>query len=456
MNASCKPFAVRPCAFLCRLCLSSLRRLSLLIVVGCGVAGVYTAAIGAEGAIPVATAVRIETQGSVTRLIFQLSEAAPAVGFLMANPDRVIVDLPEVNFQIEAAAGRRKSTSRLRPKNRQQARTQPLSGIVSSYRFGLFAPGKSRIVIDLTGPAKILRATTEASVNGSGARLVIELAVSDRTTFAAAARPRQMLEVERPLQSPVPAAHLRPLIVLDPGHGGLDSGAHASTGALEKDVVFDFSKALQASLETKGRYRVLLTRTSDIFVPLAERVKIARAAGAALFVSIHADTLSDEPGVSGATVYTVSEKASDRQAARVAEQENDADSVAGSEPGEDESGVSDILFDLARRETRAYSIVFARTLVGYFKEVSRLNKNPHRAAGFRVLKAPDVPSVLLELGYLSSEKDLANLIAPEWRGKAAKSVVRAIDQFFQTQQTGMPARTAEAPTDSLPGSIEAP
>ena len=213
---------------------------------------------------------------------------------------------------------------------------------------------------------------------------------------------------------------------------------------LEKDVVFDFSRVLAAILESRGRYRVLMTRSTDVFVPLVDRVKIGREAGAALFVSIHADILGDEPGVSGATVYTVSEKASDRQAARVAEKENQADAVAGLEVGEDGAGVNDILFDLARRETRAYSHVFARTLVGYIKDVSPLNKNPHRSAGFRVLKAPDMPSVLLELGYLSSARDVANLTAPEWRQKAADSVARSIDAFFRAQ-TGGPAHPAEMP-----------
>jgi N-acetylmuramoyl-L-alanine amidase len=226
---------------------------------------------------------------------------------------------------------------------------------------------------------------------------------------------------------------------------------------MEKDIVFDFAKTLAANLESTGRYRIILTRATDVFIPLGERVRIARTANAALFVSIHADTLSDEPGVSGATVYTVSDKASDAEAARVAEKENQADLVAGLEGREDQSDVSDILFDLTRRETRAYSHVFARTLVGHWKDIGRLNKNPHRSAGFKVLKAPDVPSVLLELGYLSSEKDLAGLVTPAWRLKAASTVARAIDQFFRArggrEQTVAPASSTSADALGLrPGS----
>jgi N-acetylmuramoyl-L-alanine amidase len=186
-----------------------------------------------------------------------------------------------------------------------------------------------------------------------------------------------------------------------------------------------------------------MTRTSDVFVPLAGRVAIAREAGADLFISIHADTISDTSGVSGATVYTVSDKASDQQAAKLAEKENLADAAAGLEGKDDANDVSDILFDLTRRETRTYSHVFARTLVSHWAEAGRLNKNPHRSAGFKVLKAPDVPSVLLELGYLSNEKDTAALMSPEWRGKAADAIVRSIDAFFQPRLGG--AQEAQRP-----------
>jgi N-acetylmuramoyl-L-alanine amidase len=197
----------------------------------------------------------------------------------------------------------------------------------------------------------------------------------------------------------------------------------------EKEIVFAFARALEAALNQTGRYTVVLTRSDDVFVPLGERVQIARSAKAHLFLSIHADTLN-EGGVSGATVYTVSDRASDAHAARLAEKENFADKVAGFDVVEQSGGVSDILFDLARRETRAYSHVFARTLVSVWKEAARLNKNPLRSAGFKVLQAPDVPSALLELGYLSSDKDSALLTDPKWRATTALAVVRSIDQFF--------------------------
>lgn len=411
-----------------------------------------TMALAGQESVPVAASVKLETVKSLTRLTFSTSTAVAATAWLLANPDRVIVDLPEMEFRIDPAPVTTKVQKRpgaVSAKSESAAITR--SGVVAGYRFGLFSPGKSRIVIDLSSPARLVRATSETAANGA-TQFVIELAAADRAAFLVEARRRAPDELTSAILPP-PSADTKglpgkglPVVVIDAGHGGLDPGAQASNGALEKDVVFDFSRVLVAILEARGRYRVVMTRSSDVFVPLDERVKIARDAGASLFVSIHADILADEPGVSGATVYTVSEKASDRQAARVAEKENQADSIAGVEASDDNPDVSDILFDLARRETRAFSHVFARTLVGYIRQVSPLNKNPHRSAGFRVLKAPDVPSVLLELGYFSSTRDVANLTAPEWRQKAADSVARSIDEFFRAQ-TGEAARTAEFPLD---------
>jgi N-acetylmuramoyl-L-alanine amidase len=228
---------------------------------------------------------------------------------------------------------------------------------------------------------------------------------------------------------PAPNASNKPVIVLDPGHGGVDLGASSAHGDIEKNIVLDFATTLAARLESKGRYKVVLTRGSDVFVPLPERVQIARDANAALFVSIHADTLN-EAHVQGATVYTVSERASDSEAARLADKENQSDAAAGVVGSEDVAEVQDILQDLTRRETKAFSHVFSRTLVALWKNAGHLNKNPQRSAGFRVLKALDVPSVLLELGYLSNEKDLANLVSPEWREKAAGTLAASIDSFF--------------------------
>jgi N-acetylmuramoyl-L-alanine amidase len=412
----------------------------------------------ANVAAPVAIAAHVAEEGAITRLSFDLSVPVAAQAFVLADPDRLIVDLPEVNFQIEPDAGVPE-----RPKARNAAR-KPLAGLVSSFRFGLLAPGKSRIVVDLAQPARAVRVEARPIAEAGGpARLVIELQATDRAAFRAAAaqnarRDGQGDATQRAPQAPAPRT-AKPVIVLDPGHGGVDAGAIGAAHAIEKTIVFDFARLLAAQLEASGRFQVVMTRRSDVFVALDERVRIARAANAALFVSIHADMLHDGPSVTGATVYTVSDRASDAEAARIAEQENQADAAAGHESDEALGDVADILFDLTRRETRTYSHVFARALVDRWKQAARINKNPQRSAGFRVLKAPDVPSVLLELGYLSNPKDVEDLVSPEWRARTATTLARTIVDFFAARA---PEKADAAPgvdpvaTGSLPAQAEAP
>ena len=404
-------------------------------------------------------AIRAELQsvGELTRLTFDLTGPVAPQAHVLGDPDRVVVDLPEVDFQINAGQGLPPAVRRKPAKG-----AEPLGGVVASYRFGLVAAGKSRVVIHLASPARIVRVVCEPAVAGGGARLVIELGRVEPALFRAEV---ERSRVERLAASPLPAvvapqaaglgqAAPLPVVALDAGHGGVDTGAHSASGALEKDIVFDFTRALAARLEAGKKVRVVLSRESDVFVALGERVRRARANGASLFVSIHADTLSEDRSVAGATVYTASDKASDAEAARVAEKENQADLAGGLDGREDQGDVSDILVDLTRRETRAYSNVFARTLVGYWKDVGQLNKNPIRSAGFQVLRAHDVPSVLLELGYLSSERDLATLTTPQWREKAANGVARAIEGFFNSRSGGESAKTA---TDVDPfGALAAP
>lgn len=373
---------------------------------------------------PAASAARIERAGPQTKLVFEISTPIDATAFVLADPDRVIVDLPQIDFLLDPESGR------------QAVGTRQKTGLIAAYRFGQLAPGKSRIVIDLRGPARLLRAVCEKNDGDNHARLVIELTATDRAEFQAAVQiARQKFEAiaqARQEQRPQPAS-AKPVVMIDPGHGGIDRGARVK-GLVEKDLVFDFAKALAAKLEAGGRLKVAMTRDGDSFVPLSERVKMARVGNAALFISIHADTLSEASDVSGATVYTVSDRASDAEAERVAQHENQADAAAGLDKSEDAGDVSDILFDLTRRETRAYSHFFAHTLVNYWKVAARLNKNPQRSAGFRVLKAPDVPSVLLELGYLSNQKDGQALDLPQWRDETSSRVAAAIEAFFSARE----------------------
>lgn len=374
---------------------------------------------------PTANAVRIERTGDRTKLIFGLSTSVESTTFVLADPDRVIVDLPQTDFLLDPESGK--------PAHGPHRKT----GLIAAFRFGQLAPGKSRIVIDLRAPARVLRAACEKSDGDGHTSLVIELAKTDRADFRAAVQIARMqlgaLAQTKKDEKPQPTS-VKPVVMIDPGHGGIDRGAMVK-GLVEKDLVFDFAKAVAAKLETDGRFKVIMTRDGDSFVTLSERVRMARDGNAALFVSIHADTLSDASDVSGATVYTVSDRASDAEAARVAQKENQADAAAGLDKTEDASDVSDILFDLTRRETRAYSHFFAHTLTNYWRVAGRLNKNPQRSAGFRVLKAPDVPSVLLELGYLSNKTDGQALSSEQWRDKASSQVAEAIEAFFSARES---------------------
>jgi N-acetylmuramoyl-L-alanine amidase len=382
---------------------------------------------GPSPAPAIAAAVAVTTEGTKTRFTVTLSKPVAARAHLMERPDRVVVDLGEVTFHVASDTGRKRE------------------GLIASFRYGLFAPGRSRVVIDLAQPALVSRIDVEPDPRSGSARLVVELVRTDRDSFHRAAAERASADPTPPA-TPVAEALAprdeRPLVMLDPGHGGVDPGAAAAGGIFEKEIVFAFAQKLKRKLEAEGRYRVLMTREQDVFIPLGERVRMAQRAGADLFISIHADTISGAGEVRGFTVYTGSERASDADSARLADRENRADAVAGVEAGEaPNEDVSDILKDLTSRETRAFSHRLATRLVGELDTVGRLNKNPHRQAGFLVLRAHDVPSVLVELGYLSSRKDFDLLTSEEWRDRSTSAMTAAIDRFFATRL----AREGSAP-----------
>jgi N-acetylmuramoyl-L-alanine amidase len=403
-------------------------------------------ALGGVRQRAVATNAHLEDGVERAKLTFELSNPVKAAAFTLAEPDRIVIELPEINFRVDPQAGA--AIGSIRRGHAASRGPVRVAGLVASFRFGFFTAGKSRIVIDLAAPARVVRAESEKSADGSKTFFVVELVKTDQAQFrrsvqtateAAAHAPVRAAEV--PPSNALARKAVLPTIAIDAGHGGVDSGAMAN-GLIEKTLVFEFTKALEAKLQATGHFKVVMTRDSDTFVPLSERVRIARDAQAQLFVSIHADMLVESAAVSGATVYTVSDRASDVEAARTAEKENQADAAAGLDRQDDATDVSDILFDLTRRETRAYSHVFARTLVNYWKVAGRLNKNPERAAGFRVLKAPDVPSVLVELGYVSNEKDAASFASTEWREKTTEKIVEAIEAFFAARGAGPHADTA--------------
>lgn len=370
----------------------------------------------------IATDLRIGGDDKQTRFVVDLNRKIELVAFTLADPYRVVVDLPQVNFKLPAKAG-------------TQSR-----GLVKAFRYGLIMQGGSRIVLDTKTPVRIEKAFVLDAAEGQPARLVLDLAAIDRVAFMRniSLQTRPAHNTAKPIEPPAKAdGDVRPLIIVDPGHGGIDNGTKGSAGELEKDIVLAFSQVLREKLESGGKYRVAMTRSDDSFIPLSERVRFARTRGASLFISIHADALPRREGLAeGATVYTLSETASDAEAARLAEAENKADVIAGVDLTTEPNDVANILVDLAQRETKTFSMQFARTVVDELRGAARMHKHPLKSAGFKVLTAPDVPSVLIELGYMSTKDDLKQLNSPVWRARTAQAVVKAVETFFTPRVAG--------------------
>jgi N-acetylmuramoyl-L-alanine amidase len=351
-----------------------------------------------------------------TRLVVDL-DSPPEHGILhLTDPYRLVIDLPRVIFTSPAA--------------RTDGR-----GLIADYRFGLIAPEKARIVLDLTGPVAIAKTFLLPAAGKQPVRLVFDFVSASPESFAAAAAADNTKTNAAATGDASKGDRLRgsspggrPIVVIDPGHGGIDSGAAGAKGVLEKAVTLEFALELATRLQAGGRVDPVLTRNSDKFLSLRQRIAIARNNRAALMISVHADTVPEEY-VRGATVYTLSEKASDSLSAALAARENRSDILAGMAIDDQPDEVADILFDLARRESRNLSLRFAKGLVKDMSAVVKLNNSPWRRAAFQVLKAPDIPSVLLELGFLSNSYDEQLLRSSIWRKRSAEAVASAIELF---------------------------
>ncbi len=377
-------------------------------------------AAGTAAAKPSVEAPRSGTHDDYTRFVLDLSEPLPYAIFTLPDPPRLVVDLPEVTFKLPDS-------------------DQPQLPMVKALRSGLFAPGLSRLVFDLDGPVKVLRAAVLPPNDKGLHRLYFDVATTDSASFASD-EARKAITSKEPLPEAVyhstgtaiPVTDTRPLIVIDAGHGGVDPGAISITGAQEKDITLAFAKTLADTLKRSGRYRVMLTRDRDIFLPLAERYAKAERVKADLFISLHANIHSNK-SIKGASVFTLSESGadSDSDAAALAAKENGADAVAGAASVDQ---VAHILGDLMRRETMNLSKNYANRLVGELGKETTLLRNTHRFAGFRVLKSPTVPSILLEIGYLSNRSEERLLRSKQHRKKVAKAILSALDSFFLWQE----------------------
>lgn len=377
-----------------------------------------------------ATALRLIGDERRSRLTVVLDRVAPFTTYALANPYRIVVDLPGVSFSLPA-------------------KSVPPAGLILAARHGLVTGDVARIVLETRGPVRIDAANVIRLPGRPQARLDIDLVETEAASFREVPppEPSPVAGPERarpaPLARPRPASPGRsdppprrgpPVIVLDPGHGGVDPGARAAE-FFEKDVVLSVARHLQRALAERKRYQVHLTRTSDVYIPLDQRVEVSRERSADLFISLHADSLGGTrfaQTVRGASVYTLSEKASNEEAQALADKENASDLVAGV-PAAADSGdrqVKGILIDLIRRENADFSTAFQQRLLPHMQRAIGLAREPARSAAFRVLKQTEIPAVLVELGYMSNRQDARLLASRDWQRKVAVAIAAAIDEYF--------------------------
>lgn len=390
------------------------------------------ASLGAERAQAVgagqglaALTMRVAGDELHTRIVIVFDHEPDVSSFILDNPHRFVVDLPKTVFAFDS-------------KRAAQPR-----GLVTDVRYGLMDENRSRLIFSFKGPFKVDGLDVTKNETSPGYRLVLDVTASSDRAFAEAisvqnASTGSTLLAPRGDRIGVRVAQKRTerpfTIVIDPGHGGIDVGAESPGGIKEKNVTLTFASDLKAALSKIADVNVVMTREDDRFLRLSERVRIARQHEADLFISIHADKINLN-NVRGATVYTISDKASDDVARAMAERENKSDAIAGLTFEEEAPEVADILIDLARRETHSFSISFANKVVDALKDEINLINNPHRYAGFHVLRAPDVPSVLVEIGYLSNVEDEKLMLDPKWRSLASEKLVEAV-KSFKTLKSG--------------------
>ena len=368
----------------------------------------------------------VKLEGDERRALLTIALSAPIEPSArsLSAPTRVILDLPETRFRLPPGAG---------------AQGQ---GLVTGFRFGMIEAGKSRIVLDTAAPARMVR--SEVSLDGADGAFQLEVEIAQVSEAELAGL--EMVEAALHLAPVVgveadsaPAAEAQLVIVIDPGHGGIDPGT-AGAKVAEKDLVLAVARQLSQQLAAKGKYKIVLTRPSDVFVSLDRRLQISQRAHADLFVSLHADSIGardQAKAVRGATIYTLSEQASDDLTRRKVDQENASDLLAGLPATlAADDGVKGILVDLMRRESLGFSHDFRRVLASELKSRVPLGRDAMRSGPFKVLRQPGAPAVLVELGYLSNEEDERMMLTADWQAKMAAGLVQAIERQFQGGKPG--------------------
>jgi N-acetylmuramoyl-L-alanine amidase len=375
-----------------------------------------------------------------TRFIIGLEQAVDFEVAALENPNRVFVDLPEVKVVLPDPLG------------------DTPAGLIKGFRHGMSGPGKSRVVIDVTGPVVVEKYSIEKAAEGKFARIVIDLVSAAEATVTEEARSAMRAgalglgagsnlqpPTPKPAQSPQARAanSFKPVIVIDPGHGGEDGGAR-KFGTLEKDVVLSFSLKLREKLNETGRYKVLMTREKDVFVPLEERREFAERNQAALFIAIHADYAA-RATARGATIYSLRPQLSEslRRAAKGLKENvlSSQESAQIKNVGGDVNAVRDMLADLAQLDVerkRERTDALVQSVLSFMGATTNMMENPDRKAAFVVLQTTSVPSILLELGYMTSVQDAQQLKSDQWRDSVSGSLVTAIDNYLSNHVARLP------------------
>ncbi|SDG66519.1 N-acetylmuramoyl-L-alanine amidase [Pelagibacterium luteolum] len=406
--------------------------LSIAIVVLCAMGGAFAQdeavtpeaePATAESGPPALLDSRVTATEDRARLVLDLTTPPEFAVYTQADPMAVVIELRAQVGQADEV-------------------TEPAgTGLVSGYSVDGQDGQRVRVVLNLETPAQVQQSYVLEAFEDQPARLVVDLVPDTAENFAANVRGAAPADAEEavaetvldgqataPGETATAVAEVRPLIVIDPGHGGVDGGARASNGLEEKNIVLAFALKLQSLLVETGRFEVALTRDADAFLTLSERVALARQNRADLFVSLHADSF-DQPDVRGASIYTRGDLATSELDRVLAENENMADLIAGFDPPEDE-GTVDALVDLMSRETRRLSYVAGQALIEQLEPSVQLRRFPLRQADFFVLNSPDVPSVLIELGFLSNSDDTENLTTDAWLDRVAAALARGIAVYI--------------------------
>ena len=366
--------------------------------------------------------VRVTVGEDRARLVIDLASKTEFSFVSLDEPNRLAIDVRAGTFSVPEPSGAPAETS-----------------LISSYLVEQAASDRVRTTLTLAAPVQVQQAYVLDPFEDQPARLVVDIIPADPATFAANVERDRAVSatIAETTTESTPAGgselplNTRPLVVIDPGHGGIDSGAEAANGVREKDIVLAFSLRLQELLIQSGRFDVALTREDDTYLRLEERVALARGNKADIFLSIHADSFQ-QPEIRGASVYTRDENATDVLDKVLADSENKSDVIAGFAMPQMAPEVVDILLDLMRREMRKQSFVAAQSIVHQLEPSVALRRFPVRQADFFVLQAPDVPSVLIELGFLSNLDDISNLTQTDWQNRTAEAIARGISTYFDS------------------------